>query len=83
MTDPSAPPSHTGRLFIIGGGRRPPEMMRAFLTLVGTVNGAVAIVPFASSRPEEQGSALQKEQRRRRRSMPGASSSREATRGFW
>lgn len=61
MTDPSAPPSHTGRLFIIGGGRRPPEMMRAFLTLVGTVNGAVAIIPFASSRPEEQGSALQKE----------------------
>jgi len=38
-------------------------MMRAFLTLVGTVNGAVAIIPFASSRPEEQGSALQKELR--------------------
>jgi len=63
MTDPSALPFHAGHLFIIGGGKRPPEMMRAFLSLCRAGTGSVAIIPFASSRPEEQGSALQEELR--------------------
>lgn len=60
MPDLSAVPSHVGRLFIIGGGKRPPEMMRAFLSLCRACDG-ILVVPFASSHPEEQGEALRTE----------------------
>lgn len=45
-----------GHLFIIGGGKRPPEMMKKFIELAEEVNsGKIVVFPMASSVPEEVG----------------------------
>lgn len=45
-----------GRLFIIGGGKRPPEMMRQYLDLAGGPGRArIVVIPNASSEPETTG----------------------------
>lgn len=49
---PSAPKGH---LLIIGGGKRPPELMERVAELAGGAEGRVAVVPNASSVPEEVG----------------------------
>lgn len=48
--------SPKGHLFIIGGGKRPAEMMKKFISLAeGFRNGKIVILPMASSVPEEVG----------------------------
>lgn len=45
-----------GRLFIIGGGKRPPEMMRQYLDFAGGAGRArIVVIPNASSEPETTG----------------------------
>ena len=45
-----------GHLFIIGGGKRPAEMMKQFIALSeGFRSGKIVILPMASSVPEEVG----------------------------
>jgi cyanophycinase len=45
-----------GRLFIIGGGKRPPEMMRQYLDFAGGEGHArIIVIPNASSEPETTG----------------------------
>ena len=45
-----------GRLFIIGGGKRPPEMMRQYLDFAGGPGRArIVVIPNASSQPETTG----------------------------
>lgn len=45
-----------GSLFIIGGGRRPPEMMQEFLALAGGPGAArIMVVPLASAVPDTTG----------------------------
>jgi cyanophycinase len=42
-----------GKLFIIGGGKRPPEMIRKMITEAGLEHGGyVVILPMASSEPD-------------------------------
>ncbi|MGM0466692.1 MAG: cyanophycinase [Acidobacteriota bacterium] len=45
-----------GYLFIIGGGKRPPEMMKKFIELAEKVkSGKIVVFPMASSVPDEVG----------------------------
>lgn len=45
-----------GHLFVIGGGKRPAEMMKAFIALSeGFRSGKIVILPMASSVPEKVG----------------------------
>jgi len=45
-----------GHLFIIGGGKRPPEMMKKFIQFAEKVkSGKIVVFPMASSVPEEVG----------------------------
>jgi len=45
-----------GYLFLIGGGKRPPEMMKKFIDLAEKVkSGKIVVFPMASSVPEEVG----------------------------
>jgi cyanophycinase len=45
-----------GRLFIIGGGKRPPELMSRFVELSGGKGKArIAVLPMASAEPESVG----------------------------
>lgn len=47
-------PDTNGKLFIIGGGTRPPELMRALLDEAQLHNGDyIVILPFASGEPKE------------------------------
>ncbi len=48
-----APPR--GHLLIIGGGKRPPELVARIAELAGGLDARVAVVPDASSVPEEAG----------------------------
>ena len=48
--------ANRGRLFIIGGGKRPPEMMKQFVDLAGGPAAArIVVIPNASSAPETTG----------------------------
>ncbi|MGD9345042.1 MAG: cyanophycinase [Candidatus Aminicenantes bacterium] len=48
--------SPQGHLFIVGGGKRPEEMMKKFIALAeGFRSGKIIILPMASSVPEEVG----------------------------
>jgi cyanophycinase len=51
--DVSRPPQ--GHLLIIGGGSRPPELMRRVAELAGGPEARVVVIPTASSVPEEVG----------------------------
>lgn len=51
--EPPAPPR--GHLVIIGGGKRPPELMARVAKLAGGPAARVAVIPSASSVPEEVG----------------------------
>ncbi len=54
--------SNKGYLFIIGGGSRPPEMMKRFLQLGDqSADGKIAIFPMASSDPHESGKSMVEE----------------------
>jgi cyanophycinase len=53
--DPDLP---RGSLVIVGGGERSEEMMRRFVELAGGRGARVAVVPNASSDPEETGRAV-------------------------
>src|SRR5687767_3926895 len=53
--DPDLP---RGSLVIVGGGERSKEMMRRFVELAGGRGARVAVVPNASSDPEETGRAV-------------------------
>jgi cyanophycinase len=44
-----------GTLFIIGGGKRPPEMIKQIVSLAGGEKGHIIIIPNASGAPEEVG----------------------------
>ena len=44
-----------GTLFIIGGGNRPPEMIKQIVSLAGGESGSMFIIPNASGAPEEVG----------------------------
>jgi cyanophycinase len=58
----SAAAEPKGYLFIIGGGDRPPAMMRRFVELAGRFgNGKIIIFPMASSTPGKTGEGLVKE----------------------
>ncbi len=50
-----ASPAPRGHLLIIGGGTRPPELMARVAELAGGPGARVAVVPNASSVPEEVG----------------------------
>jgi len=42
-----------GHLYIIGGGDRPPELMRPYIELAGGVGKArICVLPMASATPE-------------------------------
>ena len=47
-----------GSLVIVGGGDRPEAMMRRFVELAGGAGARIAVVPNASSEPEETGREL-------------------------
>jgi cyanophycinase len=54
--EPAGARTPRGRLFIIGGGERPPEMMRQFIDLAGGPRRArILVIPNASSEPETTG----------------------------
>ncbi len=54
-----------GTLFIIGGGDRPPEMMKRFVDLAaGFGTGKIVIFPMASSEPAASGAGLVEEFRK-------------------
>src|SRR5688572_3883632 len=53
-----APESPRGSLVIVGGGDRPQPMMRRFIELAGGRGARIAVVPNASSEPEETGRDL-------------------------
>ena len=55
---PAAPERARGSLVIVGGGDRSDEMMRRFVELAGGRGARIAVVPNASSEPEESGRAL-------------------------
>lgn len=45
-----------GHLFIVGGGERPPDLMRRFVELAGGSDSArIVVIPMASSSPAETG----------------------------
>lgn len=51
-----------GYLFIIGGGERPPSMMKRFIELGGQSSGGkIIIFPMASSQPVESGQSMVEE----------------------
>ncbi|MGH7475615.1 MAG: cyanophycinase [Longimicrobiales bacterium] len=51
-----------GHLFIVGGGRRSPELMRRFVELAGGAPGAsILVIPLASGSAAETGAALVEE----------------------
>ncbi len=53
-----------GSLFIVGGGSRPPELMRRFIRLAGGAGKAnIVVIPNASATPEETGADQAKEMR--------------------
>lgn len=47
-----------GTLVIVGGGDRPDAVMRRFVELAGGADARIAVVPTASSEPEETGEGL-------------------------
>jgi cyanophycinase len=53
-----APDRPRGSLVIVGGGERSDAMMRRFVELAGGPRARIAVVPNASSEPEETGRAL-------------------------
>jgi len=54
--DPASSQVTRGRLFIIGGGKRPPEMMRQFIDFAGgPARARIVVIPNASSEPETTG----------------------------
>jgi cyanophycinase len=55
---PPVPDSPRGSLVIVGGGGRSEAMMRRFVQLAGGPGARIAVVPNASSEPEETGRAL-------------------------
>lgn len=55
---PPIPDSPRGSLVIVGGGDRSETMMRRFVQLAGGPGARIAVVPNASSEPEETGRAL-------------------------
>ena len=61
-TTPWTPEPPRGSLVIVGGGDRSEAMMRRFVELAGGRGARIAVVPNASSEPEETGRALAAEQ---------------------
>ena len=55
---PPTPAPPRGSLVIVGGGGRSEAMMRRFIELAGGRGARIAVVPNASSEPEETGRAL-------------------------
>jgi cyanophycinase len=55
---PRPPDPSRGSLVIVGGGDRSEAMMRRFVELAGGRGARIAVVPNASSEPEETGRAL-------------------------
>jgi cyanophycinase len=55
---PRTPDPPRGSLVIVGGGDRSEAMMRRFVELAGGRGARIAVVPNASSEPEETGRAL-------------------------
>lgn len=53
-----APDRPRGSLVIVGGGDRSEAMMRRFVELAGGAGARIAVVPNASSEPEETGRSL-------------------------
>ncbi|HKK27926.1 MAG TPA: cyanophycinase [Gemmatimonadota bacterium] len=52
-----------GHLFIVGGGSRPPGLMKRFVELAGGPGARIVVVPMASSTPKETGRAQARELR--------------------
>lgn len=48
-TAPAAGPSPRGHLVLIGGGEKPPEVMRKFIELAGGPSAPIVMIPTASS----------------------------------
>ena len=49
----SSSPMPEGKLFIIGGGKRPPEMVQEMMDLAGLDSmGYVVVLPMSSSEPD-------------------------------
>jgi cyanophycinase len=56
QTADAKPKSPKGHLFIVGGGKRTPEMMRRFVELAGGAeNARIVVIPMASSIPDTVG----------------------------
>jgi cyanophycinase len=55
---PPTPDAPRGSLVIVGGGDRSEAMMRRFVELAGGRGARIAVVPSASSEPEETGRTL-------------------------
>ena len=55
---PPTPDAPRGSLVIVGGGDRSESMMRRFVELAGGRGARIAVVPNASSEPEETGRTL-------------------------
>lgn len=49
---PGAEPSARGHLVLIGGGDKPPEVMRKFVELAGGKDAPIVAIPTASSEPD-------------------------------
>lgn len=50
-----------GTLFIIGGGSRPPELMKQFIELAGGSSAVIMVIPTASDERQETGERQSKE----------------------
>ena len=55
MATATEPPGPRGHLLIIGGGKRAPELMARVAELAGAADARVAVIPDASSVPDEVG----------------------------
>ena len=53
--DPVRPRGATGSLIIVGGGPRPPDVMRRFVELAGGSRARILIMPMATATAEESG----------------------------
>ena len=58
-----ARPRPTGSLIIVGGGPRPPEIMRRFVELAGGSRARILIMPMATASAEESGPEVAAEMR--------------------
>ena len=53
MEEKTQPTSQSGKLFIIGGGKRPPQMIKTMLTEAEITEGDyIALLPWASGEPD-------------------------------